>query len=151
MIKVEYPQGTVLVKKSAIKRTPTLIEQYLAAYAQVDVVLDTFPYTGGTTTCEALWMGVPTLTMAGSTLLGRQGASLLSAGGLSDWVANDEDEYVSKAIAFASDIAALAQLRSDLRAQVQQSPLFDAQRFARNFEAALYGMWDEFCQRRVAT
>lgn len=124
--------------------------EYLEKMGDVDFMLDTFPYPGGTTTCEALWMGVPTLTMAGSTLLGRQGASLLIAGGLPDWVANDEDEYVSKAIAFASGITALVQLRSGLRAQVQQSSLFDAQRFARNFEAALYGMWDEFCQRRVA-
>lgn len=125
--------------------------EYLEKMADVDFMLDTFPYPGGTTTCEALWMGVPTLTLAGNTLLGRQGASLLSAGGLPDWVASSEDEYVSKVMAFASDIAALAQLRAGLRAQVQQSPLFDAQRFAGNFEQALYGMWDHFSNQTQST
>ena len=69
---------------------------YLAAYANVDIILDTFPYPGGTTTCEALWMGVPTLTLAGSTLLARQGASMLACAGLEDWIASDEDDYVTR-------------------------------------------------------
>jgi len=116
---------------------------YLAAHAEVDVMLDTFPYPGGTTTCEALWMGVPTLTLAGETLLARQGASLLTAAGLSDWVANSEDEYIAKAIQLTSDLHKLAALRAGLRQQVLASPLFDAPRFARNFEAALWGMWRE--------
>lgn len=116
---------------------------YLAAHAEVDVILDTFPYPGGTTTCEALWMGVPTLTLAGSTLLSRQGASLLTAAGLEDWVTGSEADYLAKAIAVASDLPLLADLRARLRAQVLASPLFDAQQFARNFEAGLWGMWLE--------
>lgn len=120
---------------------PCLREEYLAAHAEVDIILDTFPYPGGTTTCEALWMGVPTLTLAGDTLIARQGASLLTAAGLADWVADSEDEYVAKAAAFALDTAALARLRVQLRQKVAASPLFDAERFARNFESALWGMW----------
>ena len=115
-------------------------EAYLAAHAEVDFILDTFPYPGGTTTCEALWMGVPTLTLAGDRLLARQGASLLMAAGLEEWVATNREDYVAKAIAFAADLPKLAALRNRLRQQVLPSPVFDAQRFARNFEDALWGM-----------
>ncbi len=116
-------------------------EQYLAAHGEVDIILDTFPYPGGTTTCEALWMGVPTLTLAGGTMIARQGASLLTAAGLPEWIARNEAEYVDKAVAFAGDLAHLAQLRSELRQKVLASPLFDAPRFARHLEDALWGMW----------
>ncbi len=110
---------------------------YLAAHADVDIILDTSPYPGGTTTCEALWMGVPTVTLAGETLLARQGASLLSAAGLGDWVADSEDAYVAKAVAAAQDRTALAALRAGLRQQVARSPLFDGHRFAVHLHAAL--------------
>ncbi|MBN1141287.1 MAG: tetratricopeptide repeat protein [Deltaproteobacteria bacterium] len=116
---------------------------YLAAHGEVDLILDTFPYPGGTTTCEALWMGVPTLTLAGDTLLSRQGASLLTAAGLPDWVADSEADYIAEAVAKATDVAALAALRPGLREQALRSPLFDASRFARNFEAALWAMWNK--------
>ncbi len=116
-------------------------EEYFAAHGEVDIILDTFPYPGGTTTCEALWMGVPTLTLAGNTMIARQGASLLSAAGLNDWIASGEAEYVDKAIAFAADLTGLAELRSGLRQKVLASPLFDAARFARHLEDALWGMW----------
>jgi predicted O-linked N-acetylglucosamine transferase (SPINDLY family) len=114
---------------------------YLAAHATVDMVLDTFPYPGGTTTCEALWMGVPTLTLAGTTMLGRQGAAMMQCVGLGDWVAADIDDYVAKAVSFAGRLDELARLRAGLRAQAARSPLFDAPRFARNFEEALLAMW----------
>jgi protein O-GlcNAc transferase len=116
-------------------------EAYLAAHAEVDVILDTFPFPGGTTTCEALWTGVPTLTLTGGTLLARQGASLLTAAGLNDWIATSEADYIAKAVALTRDVTKLATLRAGLREQVRTSPLFDAKRFARNFEAALWGMW----------
>lgn len=116
---------------------------YLAAHGEVDLILDSFPYPGGTTTCEALWMGVPTLTLAGESLLARQGASLLSAAGLTAWIAETEDDYIAKAIAFSGDLEGLVQLRARLRQQVLDSPLFDAERFARNFEQALSGMWGQ--------
>ena len=116
---------------------------YLAAYAEVDMILDTFPFTGGTTTCEALWMGVPTLTLTGNTLLARQGVSLLSAVGLHEWIAADEQMYVDKAISYAQQLPALAQLRTQLRSMLQRSPLVDAPRFARHFSYALQSMWRE--------
>lgn len=123
-------------------------EDYLAAHAEVDAILDTFPYPGGTTTCEALWMGVPTLTLAGKSLLSRQGASMLTCTGLEDWIAGDVDEYVAKAVGLAGDIDRLAQLRAVLREKVLASPLFDAPRFAANLEDALHEMWQ---RRKQAT
>jgi protein O-GlcNAc transferase len=116
-------------------------EAYLAAHQHIDIVLDTFPYPGGTTTCEALWMGVPTLALAGTTMLARQGASLLGCAGLGDWVAHDARDYTAMALARAADLPALAALRAGLRAQVLASPLFDAARFARRFEQAVEAMW----------
>ena len=86
-------------------------------------------------------MGVPTLTLAGDTLLARQGAGMLTAAGLGDWVATSVTDYIDKAVALVGDLPKLAALRAGLREQVSASPLFDAQRFARNFEAALWGMW----------
>lgn len=119
-------------------------EVYLYAHGQVDMILDTFPYTGGTTTCEALWMGVPTLTLAGETLLARQGASLLSAAGLPDWVADNEASYIKQAVVFANNFNQLAVLRNGLREQVLASPLFDGQRFAKNFENTLWKLWEDY-------
>lgn len=110
---------------------------YLAAHAEVDILLDTFPHSGATTTCEALWMGVPTVTLAGTTMLARQGASLLGCVGLSDWVARDEAHYVELAVRHAGDVAALAELRAGMRARAAASPLFDAGRFAARLQSAL--------------
>jgi protein O-GlcNAc transferase len=115
-------------------------DAYLQAHAEVDIVLDTFPYPGGTTTCEALWMGVPTVTLAGDRMLSRQGASLLEAARLPAWIARDRDDYVTKAVAAAHDAAGLQALRRSLRAQVAASPLFDSERFARHFAHALRAM-----------
>jgi protein O-GlcNAc transferase len=122
---------------------PVTRDVYLASHAEVDMILDTFPYTGGTTTCEALWMGVPTLTLAGDTMLSLQGASMLECAGLTEWIAKDKDDYVARAVELSSNLEALAALRAGLREKVLASPLFDAQLFARNFEDALHGMWQK--------
>lgn len=119
-------------------------KDYLAAHGQVDLILDTFPDNGCTTTCEALWMGVPTLTLAGNSMISRQGVSLLTAAGLADWVTASEVDYVAKAIAIGSDLPKLATLRANLRQNVLASPLFDASRFARHFEESLWGMWEKW-------
>jgi predicted O-linked N-acetylglucosamine transferase (SPINDLY family)/2-polyprenyl-3-methyl-5-hydroxy-6-metoxy-1,4-benzoquinol methylase len=118
-------------------------EEYLRNHHQIDVILDTFPFTGGTTTCEALWMGVPTLTLLGETLIARQGASLMHCVGLADWVATSREGYVSKAIALTSDLAALATLRTQLRQQVLASPLMNADQFAQDFEQLLFKLWQQ--------
>jgi len=121
---------------------------YLAAYQRVDIALDPFPYPGGTTTVEALWMGVPVLTLTGERFLARQGVGLLMNAGLPDWVATDPDDYVARAVAHASDLQRLAALRSRLRAHVLASPIFDAPRFAKHFESALRDMWKIWCEKQ---
>ena len=141
--------GIAAERVSLMPAAPKL--RYLEAYGEVDVLLDTFPYPGGTTTCEALWMGVPTLTLEGSTMLSRQGASMLRSVGLDDWVATDVDDYVERALRLTADIQVLARLRSGLREQVRCSALFDPDRFARAFESALEGMWADTVARAAPT
>ncbi len=116
-------------------------DDHLAMYNKVDIALDTFPYTGVTTSFEALWMGVPVLSMRGNRFLTRTAGSIAHNAGLPEWIAGDEDDYVAKAMAFAYGLDRLAALRASLRQQVLASPLFDAPRFARNFENALREMW----------
>ena len=122
---------------------PSSRAELLAAYGRVDVALDPFPYPGGTTSIEALWMGVPVLTRAGQRFLSRVGVTIARNARLDDWIACDDDDYVSKAVRAASQPADLAALRAGLRDRVMNSPLFDAPRFARHFEDALWGMWRE--------
>jgi len=124
-------------------RGPVTRDVYLQAYAEVDIVLDTFPYTGGTTTCEALWMGVPTLTLSGDTMISRQGETLMRAAGLPTWVANDRDDFVRKAVQLASDVPGLTAFRDGARDRLATSALFDVGLFARHFEEALAGIWRE--------
>jgi len=116
-------------------------QQYFDLYRLIDIALDTFPYGGGTTTCDALWMGVPTISLAGKTGVGRGGLSILSNIGLSELVADSEQTYVQLASDLAGDVARLGQLRSTLRQRMQRSPLMDAPRFARDIEAAYRQMW----------
>ncbi len=123
---------------------------YLAAYHRVDIALDPFPFPGGTTTVEALWMGIPVLTLSGERFLARQGVGLLMNAGLPDWIASDHDDYVARAVAHASDLQGLAALRAKLRQQVLASPIYDAPHFAEHFEAALRGMWLTWCETSTA-
>jgi protein O-GlcNAc transferase len=119
-------------------------EKYFLAYQHVDIALDPFPFTGGTTTVEALWMGVPVLTLEGNSLVSRQGVGILINAGLPNWIAKNQDDYLAKAISFTTDLDKLAMLRSGLRKQVLASPLFDAVRFSNYFEAALWAMWQQW-------
>lgn len=119
--------------------------QFLAEYNQIDLVLDPFPYSGGLTTCEALWMGVPTVTVPGEIFASRHSASHLSNVGLTDWIAPTVPDYVDLAITKARDIGALAKLRAGLRERVAASPLCDSARFGRGLGAALRGVWRDWC------
>lgn len=126
---------------------PVSRELYFSSYNAVDILLDTFPYPGGTTTAEALWMGVPTLTLALPGMLGRQGQSMLENVGLHAWVTHSEADYVQQAVAWGqggADVCdKLQTLRSSLRSQAAQSPLFDGTRFARDWWTTLQGLWRE--------
>jgi predicted O-linked N-acetylglucosamine transferase (SPINDLY family) len=120
--------------------TPTR-QEHLALYAGVDIALDTFPYNGTTTTCEALWMGVPVLSLAGKHHAGRVGAALLNAAGLADWLADTPESFVAIAQTMAADVTGLARLRGSLRGQLADSPLCDAADFVRRLEEAMLKVW----------
>lgn len=124
--------------------TPTRAE-HLAMYARVDVALDTFPYHGTTTTCEALWMGVPVVSLAGHAHASRVGVSLLSSVGLAGLIAGSQDELVDIASKLALDRARLAHLRSTLRDTMRASPLCDAPSHAHAFAGALRERWRAWC------
>ncbi len=116
------------------------VSAHLALYHRIDVALDPFPYHGTTTTCEALWMGVPVITLAGQVHAARVGVSLLTHVGLPEWIATSPTHYVELARAAASDLPRLAALRATLRERMRTSPLCDAETFTRNFESTLMAM-----------
>lgn len=118
---------------------------FLQRYAQADIALDPFPYNGMTTTCDALWMGVPVIALRGTLGISRASFSLLSNIGLPEYAVESEDDYVLAAVALATDRERLAHLRSTLRDRMQRSPLLDPTRFARNLEAAYRKMWHRWC------
>lgn len=118
---------------------------HLDLYNRIDVGLDTFPYNGTTTTCEALWMGVPVVTLAGNRHAGRVGVSILSHLGLNELIADAPDEYIRIASELANDRKRLTILRADLRDRMAASPICDAELFTRNLEAAYRKMWHEWC------
>ncbi|PWC61641.1 hypothetical protein TSH58_26610 [Azospirillum sp. TSH58] len=117
------------------------IDAHLRAYDRIDIGLDPFPYNGTTTTCEALWMGVPVITLAGRQHVARVGASLLTQCGLADLIATDEAGYVETAVAMAGDTGRLAALRRGMTERMERSALNDHRGFAAAVEAAYRGMW----------
>jgi protein O-GlcNAc transferase len=121
------------------------IAGHLALYDRVDIALDPFPYNGTATTCEALWMGVPVITLRGHRHAGRVGASLLTQIGLTDLIANSIEDYVEIALALASDSERLEDLRRTLRPRLVASPMCDEGAFADKMEAALRTMWQHWC------
>ena len=114
---------------------------FLASYNEIDIVLDPFPYSGGLTTCEALWMGVPTVTLPGEIFASRHSASHLSNAGYPEWVAHDLADYSAIALRWANDPAGLASQRQTMRPRVRASPLCDAPRFGRALGLALRHAW----------
>jgi protein O-GlcNAc transferase len=126
------------------------LAEYLATYRQIDVALDPHPYCGGTTTCDALWMGVPVVSLAGRTAVSRAGATLLAHVGLGHLVARTPEQYVELAAALIRDAAGLAALRRELRERIESSPVMDAQQFARDVEAAFRTGWRAWCRESSA-
>jgi predicted O-linked N-acetylglucosamine transferase (SPINDLY family) len=135
-------QADRLIFTQRAKRT-----EYLHLYDQIDIALDPLPYNGITTTCDALWMGVPVVTLVGKTAAGRAGHGLLSQVGLEELVARDEESFVKLAAGLAGDAARLAELRRTLRERMRTSPLTDGKRFARNMETAYRQMWRRWCAK----
>jgi predicted O-linked N-acetylglucosamine transferase (SPINDLY family) len=124
---------------------PVMLNEYFRWFNAVDIALDTTPYSGGTTSCDALWMGVPIVTMPGSRSISRSAASILSAVGLSEWIASTPQDYIRKAVEFAQQDVVIANLRMTLRQRMRESSLMDEARFARDIEVAYRSMWRAWC------
>jgi predicted O-linked N-acetylglucosamine transferase (SPINDLY family) len=135
---ISADQVTVVGQRPAI--------EYLRLYDQVDIALDTFPYNGTTTTCDALWMGVPVVSLVGGHHAGRVGLSILSRLGLETLAARSADEYVEKATALAQDLRGLEKLRASIRPLMMDSPLCNARAFAGAVEYAYRRMWQRWCR-----
>lgn len=126
-------------------RGPTGLDAMMQEYGDVDAALDPTPYNGGTTTLQALWMGVPVLTLEGGNFVSRMGASFLRALDQPQWVARDADAYVAAAVALARERAAVRAGRASLRARMQASPVADIDGYVTHFEAALEAIWRSHC------
>jgi len=128
-------------------RGPVGLTDMMAEYADVDIALDPVPYNGGTTTLQALWMGVPVVVKEGQNFVSRMGASFMRAAGLPDWVAASDEDYVSIAARMAADRQALLQLKGGLRARLQAAPAWNIDQYSRDMERALRTMWSDFCEQ----
>jgi predicted O-linked N-acetylglucosamine transferase (SPINDLY family) len=120
---------------------------HLSRYTETDIALDTFPFSGATTTFQALWMGVPVVTLMGNRFIGRMGSSLLSQIGLEKIIAKSREEYLSQAIALANDLDELQKTRKSLRNRIRNSSLCNGQTFAQNLETAYQGML--YAERKI--
>ena len=125
--------------------------EFLDAYREVDIALDPHPYSGGLTTLEALWMGVPVVTLSGTTFCSRHSTSHLSNVGLERLVGDSPERYAAIACSLAADLESLAELRASLRQRVRVSPLCDSRGYARAFEEALRDLWRGWCAQATAT
>ena len=141
----QFEQRGISSNRVAICGWKTM-DEHLGLYGQVDIVLDTYPCNGFTTTCEALWMGVPVISLAGECHASRIGLSILNTVGLDFLAASTPDEYVAKAAALAANYQALAKLRSSMRPRMKDSALCDAKGFARKVEAAYRKMWHRWIE-----
>ncbi len=122
-------------------------DAHLKEYAKVDIALDTFPYNGVTTTCEALWMGVPVLTLHGERHASRLAASLLTVSGLESFITTDIEAYIAQAVSLAGQPERLQELRRTMRTRLQNSPLCDGPGFVRDLDDAFRTMWRQWSQK----
>ena len=122
-------------------------EDLLKTYNKIDISLDPFPYSGGTTSFESVWMGVPILVLKGKKFISKCGESINHNLGMSDWIANNEKDFILKAVDVCSDYKKLSDLRANLRHKALNSPLFDTKKFAENFHEALWKMWKIFLNK----
>ena len=122
------------------------IDDYLLRLREVDIALDTMPYSGGTTTCDTLWMGTPVITLSGERSVSRSAASILSVLALEEWIASTPEDYVGRAAGLAADRERLALAHRSLRERMRASPLMDEAAFARDMEALYRQMWRNWCK-----
>jgi predicted O-linked N-acetylglucosamine transferase (SPINDLY family) len=144
-IQQKFAEHGITADRLDLLASVTTTREHLALYNRIDLALDTFPYHGTTTTCESLWMGVPTVTLAGAVHVSRVGVSILRAIGLPELVAETPEQFARIAVQLASDQPRLAAMRSSLRQQMTASPLMDAVGFARKIEEACRTVWKRWC------
>ena len=123
------------------------VEEYYRWFGRVDIALDTMPFSGGTTTCDALWMGTPVVTAPGNRSWSRSAASILTTLGLQDWIAASPEDYLRRAVQFAQSPSTIAGLRKSLRSKMLESPLMDKRLFTRDMEQAFRQMWQSWCSQ----
>ncbi|MCC6262888.1 MAG: tetratricopeptide repeat protein [Bryobacterales bacterium] len=140
-------QGGIPPERVELRHNSPSLEEHLAQYNDMDIALDTFPYNGTTTTCEALWMGVPVVTLAGERHAGRVGASLLRMLGHPEWVAESREGFAEACARLASDQERRFALRQSLREEMLGSPLMDETGFVQSLEAFYQSAWQELCDR----
>lgn len=138
--------GQGIAAERLVFRGPTGLTEMMQEYGDIDIALDPTPYNGGTTTLQALWMGVPVVALAGGNFVSRMGASFMNTLGQPDWVASDEAGYVEVAVHLAKDHVALRGRRAQLREQMAVSPLCDIKEYVAHFEALLQRMWAVYCE-----
>ena len=122
-------------------------KEVLEKYKRIDISLDPFPFQGNTSTCESIWMGVPVLTLKGNRYLFHFGESINSNLNMKEWIADNKENYLEKAIKFSSDLENLSKIRMRLREEALISPVFDANRFSKHFSKLLWKIWDDFIKR----
>ena len=147
-VRARLERAGIAPERFALRGNTPSVAGHLALYGEVDIALDTFPYHGTTTTCEALWMGVPVVSLAGKTHASRVGVSLLTNAGLPELLAMSEEQYIQLAVSLAKDLPRLTHLRGALREQMKNSHLMDAPRFARDVEQAYRDVWRKWCARQ---
>ena len=139
-----FIQEGILKERIEFYQPTPSIEEHLSLYNTIDICLDPFPYNGATTTCEALWMGVPVITLLGNNHVGRVGASILTNIGLTDFIAHDIKDYIDLAVKMSANTKVITELRAGLRERMKKAPLCDAHSFARDIEMVYQDMWSKY-------
>lgn len=145
----KFKKNNVDISQLIIRGKTETRKDLLKIYNEIDISLDPFPFQGNTSTCESIWMGVPVITLKGNRYLCRFGESINSNLKMFDWIAKDENEYISKAIKFSSNLEELSIIRKNMRNKALQSSVFDAPRFAKYFSKMLWDMWQTFEKKEV--
>jgi len=146
-----FSQAGIKTERIQLLPRTRSVHEHLAQYHQIHIALDPFPYNGTTTTCEALWMGVPVVTLRGDCHYARVGASLLTRIGLTDHIADSEQQFVDTAVALANDFSRLSELRLNLRSMMASSSLCNSNNFAREMEETFREMWRTWCSSQRPT
>ena len=141
-----FEEQGINISRVELVRLVESFEDHMSLYNKVDIALDTYPYNGTTTTCEALWMGIPVISLAGNSHHSRVGVSILSATGLPEFIAESPDNYVGIALSLANDKTKLSDYRKNIRGKVRKSSLTDARQFTLDLEQVYSDIWKKLCE-----